>query len=166
MDTANLIQTVAIYALPVPVALTVHEAAHGLPAPRSCSSTARRPGRLTRNPAALVEHRSPRTPEVDPLTADAIAKTVAACHTSTETARCLVGTALGLRQGEARRVPCGAKHHSTGRRGLRRRRRRPVQKSKADLGKERACVDNPANVAEYAATRKKNDADSKFCWKS
>jgi hypothetical protein len=37
---------------------------------------------------------------------------------------------------------------------------------KASAAKERAYFDNPSNVAEFAATRKKNDTDSKFCWKS
>jgi len=69
---------------------------------------------LLRNPADLVEHRSPRAPEVDPLTADQIAKIVAACDTSTESARWLVGVALGLRQGEALGLQWGDIDFSSG----------------------------------------------------
>jgi integrase len=81
---------------------------------RSALKMATDRGRLTRNPAALVEHRSPRTPEVDPLTADEIAKIVAACDTSTESARWLVGLALGLRQGEALGLQWGDIDFSSG----------------------------------------------------
>ena len=81
---------------------------------RSALKMATDRGRLLRNPASLVEHRSPRTPEVDPLTADEIAKIVAACDTSTESARWLVGLALGLRQGEALGLQWGDIDFSSG----------------------------------------------------
>ena len=45
MDTANLIQTIALYALPVLFAITVHEAAHGYAARHFGDNTAYVQGR-------------------------------------------------------------------------------------------------------------------------
>ena len=55
MDIANLIQTVAIYALPVLFAITVHEAAHGYAARYFGDSTAWQLGRVTLNPLAHID---------------------------------------------------------------------------------------------------------------
>ena len=57
MDIANLIQTVAIYALPVLFAITIHEAAHGYAARHFGDNTAHMLGRITLNPV----------PHIDPL---------------------------------------------------------------------------------------------------
>ena len=48
MDIANLIQTIAIYALPVIFAITVHEAAHGYVAHYFGDNTAWVMGRVKR----------------------------------------------------------------------------------------------------------------------
>jgi Zn-dependent protease len=56
MDIANIIQTVAIYALPVLFAITVHEAAHGYAARHFGDNTAWMLGRITLN---LVKHIDP-----------------------------------------------------------------------------------------------------------
>lgn len=50
MDLSNLIQTVAIYALPVLFAITIHEAAHGYVARYFGDNTAWALGRVTLNP--------------------------------------------------------------------------------------------------------------------
>ena len=50
MDTSNLIQTIALYALPVLFAITVHEAAHGYAARHFGDNTAYVLGRITLNP--------------------------------------------------------------------------------------------------------------------
>jgi Zn-dependent protease len=50
VDISNLIQTVAIYALPVLFAITVHEAAHGYVARYLGDNTAYAAGRVTLNP--------------------------------------------------------------------------------------------------------------------
>ena len=55
MDLANLIQTVAIYALPVIFAITVHEAAHGYAARYFGDNTAWALGRVTLNPAKHID---------------------------------------------------------------------------------------------------------------
>ena len=55
MDIANLIQTVAIYALPVLFAITVHEAAHGYAARHFGDNTAYMQGRITLNPLKHID---------------------------------------------------------------------------------------------------------------
>ena len=55
MDFANLIQTVAIYALPVLFAITVHEAAHGYVARHYGDGTAAFLGRVTLNPLKHID---------------------------------------------------------------------------------------------------------------
>ncbi len=55
MDIANLIQTIAIYALPVLFAITVHEAAHGYAARHFGDNTAERMGRITLNPLKHID---------------------------------------------------------------------------------------------------------------
>lgn len=55
MDIANLIQTVAIYALPVLFAITVHEAAHGYAALHFGDPTAHMLGRITLNPIKHID---------------------------------------------------------------------------------------------------------------
>jgi hypothetical protein len=55
MDIANLIQTVAIYALPVLFAITVHEAAHGYVARYFGDNTAWMLGRVTLNPIKHID---------------------------------------------------------------------------------------------------------------
>ena len=55
MDFANLIQTVAIYALPVLFAITVHEAAHGYAARHFGDNTAYAMGRITLNPLKHID---------------------------------------------------------------------------------------------------------------
>ena len=55
MDFAKLIQTVAIYALPVLFAITVHEAAHGYAARHFGDNTAFVMGRITLNPLKHID---------------------------------------------------------------------------------------------------------------
>lgn len=55
MDIANIIQTVAIYALPVLFAITVHEAAHGYAARHFGDNTAWMLGRITLNPLKHID---------------------------------------------------------------------------------------------------------------
>ncbi|MCS6809904.1 MAG: site-2 protease family protein [Tepidimonas sp.] len=55
MDVAQLIQTVAVYALPVLFAITLHEAAHGYAALHFGDPTAARLGRITLNPMAHID---------------------------------------------------------------------------------------------------------------
>lgn len=55
MDIANLIQTVALYALPVLFAITVHEAAHGYAARHFGDNTAWMMGRVTLNPVSHID---------------------------------------------------------------------------------------------------------------
>ncbi len=55
MDTANLLQTVLIYALPVLFAITVHEAAHGYAARHFGDNTAYALGRITLNPIKHID---------------------------------------------------------------------------------------------------------------
>ena len=55
MDIANIIQTIAIYALPVLFAITVHEAAHGYVARYFGDNTAWTLGRVTLNPLKHID---------------------------------------------------------------------------------------------------------------
>ncbi len=55
MDYAHLIQTVAIFALPVIFAITVHEAAHGYAARHFGDNTAWMMGRVTLNPVRHID---------------------------------------------------------------------------------------------------------------
>ena len=55
MDISNLIQTVAIYALPVLFAITIHEAAHGYVARYFGDNTAWTLGRVTLNPLKHID---------------------------------------------------------------------------------------------------------------
>jgi Zn-dependent protease len=55
VDFAHLIQTVAIYALPVIFAITVHEAAHGYAARYFGDNTAWMMGRVTLNPTRHID---------------------------------------------------------------------------------------------------------------
>jgi Zn-dependent protease len=55
MDIANLIQTIALYALPVLFAITVHEAAHGYAARHFGDNTAYAQGRITLNPLKHID---------------------------------------------------------------------------------------------------------------
>ena len=64
MDIANIIQTIAIYALPVLFAITVHEAAHGYVARYFGDNTAYALGRVTLNP---LKHIDPMGTIVMPL---------------------------------------------------------------------------------------------------
>ncbi|MES2877197.1 MAG: site-2 protease family protein [Pseudomonadota bacterium] len=55
MDIAHLIQTVALYALPVLFAITIHEAAHGYVARYFGDNTAYMLGRVTLNPLKHID---------------------------------------------------------------------------------------------------------------
>jgi Zn-dependent protease len=55
MNFAHLIQTVALYALPVLFAITIHEAAHGYAARHFGDSTAWKLGRVTLNPMRHID---------------------------------------------------------------------------------------------------------------
>lgn len=55
MDFAQIIQTVAIYAIPVLFAITVHEAAHGYAARHFGDNTAHMLGRITLNPLKHID---------------------------------------------------------------------------------------------------------------
>jgi Zn-dependent protease len=55
VDTAQLIQTVLIYALPVLFAITLHEAAHGYAARHFGDNTAWMMGRITLNPMKHID---------------------------------------------------------------------------------------------------------------
>ncbi len=55
MDIAHLIQTIALYALPVLFAITVHEAAHGYAARHFGDNTAYALGRITLNPLKHID---------------------------------------------------------------------------------------------------------------
>jgi Zn-dependent protease len=55
MDISHLIQTVAIYALPVIFAITIHEAAHGYAARHFGDNTALMMGRMTLNPLKHID---------------------------------------------------------------------------------------------------------------
>lgn len=64
MDFAQIIQTVAIYALPVLFAITLHEAAHGYAALHFGDNTAQLQGRISLNP---LHHIDPMGTIVIPL---------------------------------------------------------------------------------------------------
>jgi Zn-dependent protease len=55
MDVNHIIQTVLVYALPVLLAITLHEAAHGYAALRLGDSTAYNLGRVTLNPLKHID---------------------------------------------------------------------------------------------------------------
>jgi Zn-dependent protease len=55
MDFAQIVQTVALYALPVLFAITVHEAAHGYAARHFGDDTAWKLGRITLNPIKHID---------------------------------------------------------------------------------------------------------------
>ena len=55
MDFANLIQTIALYAIPVLLSITVHEAAHGYAARHFGDNTAYMLGRVTLNPLKHID---------------------------------------------------------------------------------------------------------------
>src|SRR5574343_1227689 len=55
MDFAHIVQTGAIYALPVVFAITVHEAAHGYAARHFGDDTAWMMGRITLNPLKHID---------------------------------------------------------------------------------------------------------------
>lgn len=55
MDFAQIVQTVAIYAIPVLFAITLHEAAHGYAAKRLGDNTAEMMGRITLNPVRHID---------------------------------------------------------------------------------------------------------------
>ena len=55
MDIAQIIQTIAIFALPVLFAITVHEAAHGYAARHFGDPTAHMMGRITLNPIKHID---------------------------------------------------------------------------------------------------------------
>jgi len=55
MDFADIVQTIAIYALPVLFAITVHEAAHGYAAYHFGDNTANMMGRITLNPIKHID---------------------------------------------------------------------------------------------------------------
>lgn len=55
MDIANIIQTIAIYAIPVIFAITLHEAAHGYAAKQLGDNTAYALGRVTLNPIKHID---------------------------------------------------------------------------------------------------------------
>lgn len=55
MDIANLIQTVALYAIPVLFAITLHEAAHGYAARYFGDDTAWKMGRVSLNPMQHID---------------------------------------------------------------------------------------------------------------
>jgi Zn-dependent protease len=55
MDSTNIIQNILIYALPVLLAITVHEAAHGYAARHFGDNTAYALGRITLNPLKHID---------------------------------------------------------------------------------------------------------------
>lgn len=55
MDFAQIIQTIAVYAIPVLFAITVHEAAHGYVARHFGDNTATMMGRVTLNPVKHID---------------------------------------------------------------------------------------------------------------
>lgn len=55
MDFAQIVQTIAIYAIPVLFAITVHEAAHGYAARHFGDNTAYMLGRITLNPVKHID---------------------------------------------------------------------------------------------------------------
>jgi Zn-dependent protease len=55
MDVANIARSISIYAVPVLMAVILHEVAHGWVAEKFGDSTARRAGRLTLNPLSHID---------------------------------------------------------------------------------------------------------------
>ncbi|MDG5977474.1 peptidase M50 [Hydrogenophaga taeniospiralis CCUG 15921] len=55
MDFAQIVQTIALYAIPVLFAITVHEAAHGYAARHFGDNTAYAQGRITLNPLKHID---------------------------------------------------------------------------------------------------------------
>ena len=55
MDIAQLIQTIAVYAIPVLLSITLHEAAHGYVARYFGDNTAWMLGRVTLNPLKHID---------------------------------------------------------------------------------------------------------------
>ena len=55
MDFAQIMQTVSVYAIPVLLAITLHEAAHGYVARHYGDHTAEREGRITLNPFSHID---------------------------------------------------------------------------------------------------------------
>ncbi|MEY4258930.1 MAG: hypothetical protein RJA56_1831, partial [Pseudomonadota bacterium] len=55
MDIAHIITTVTVYALPVLLAITLHEAAHGYAALHWGDDTAQRMGRISLNPLRHID---------------------------------------------------------------------------------------------------------------
>jgi Zn-dependent protease len=55
MDTNQIIQTIAVYSLPVLLAITLHEAAHGFAARSFGDNTAWMAGRITLNPLRHID---------------------------------------------------------------------------------------------------------------
>ena len=55
MEVSNLVQTIAIYALPILFAITLHEAAHGYVARHFGDMTAFAQGRISLNPARHID---------------------------------------------------------------------------------------------------------------
>jgi len=55
MDVSHFVQTIAIYALPVLFAITLHEAAHGYVARHFGDMTAFAQGRISLNPARHID---------------------------------------------------------------------------------------------------------------
>ena len=55
LESLNLVQTIALFALPVLFAITVHEAAHGYVARHFGDDTAWKLGRVTLNPLSHID---------------------------------------------------------------------------------------------------------------
>ena len=55
MDFAQIVQTVTLYAIPVLLAITLHEAAHGYAAQRLGDNTAALLGRISLNPLRHID---------------------------------------------------------------------------------------------------------------
>src|SRR3954469_20263206 len=55
MDVNSLVQTLAIYALPVLFSITLHESAHGYVAPHFGDMTAHAQGRISVNPLRHID---------------------------------------------------------------------------------------------------------------
>jgi len=66
MDFAQIIQTVALYAIPVLFAITVHEAAHGYAARHFGDNTAHMLGRITLNPLKHIDRCGSTSPPPAP----------------------------------------------------------------------------------------------------
>ena len=55
MDLLTTIQKIAVFAIPILLAITLHEAAHGWMASRCGDNTARMLGRVTANPLKHID---------------------------------------------------------------------------------------------------------------